>query len=253
MHRTADASHPNQVKAERVFLTADWRYLAMLNYEVDAKLLAPFVPSGTELDAWEGKIFLSLIGFQFLRTRLFGFLRIPHHTNFEEVNLRFYVRRQVGAEVRRGVVFIRELVPRRAIAFAARVFYNENYLAVPMTHHISKDENSGLQVSYRWRSGHQWNEIKLQTEGHPKVPCEGSVEQFITEHYWGYAAQPAVSSVEYRVTHSPWRVWQVREFTFRGNAEKLYGSEFSEILRGQPQSAFLAEGSNVTVMRGRKI
>jgi uncharacterized protein YqjF (DUF2071 family) len=253
MHQTVQSSHRTKVDAERVFLTANWRYLAMLNYEVDPKLLIAFVPSGTELDSWEGKIFLSLIGFQFLRTRLFGFLPIPHHTNFEEVNLRFYVSRQVGAEVRRGVVFIRELVPRGAIAFVARSFYNENYVAVPMTHNVREVENGDLRVNYRWRSEHQWSEINVKTEGDPEVPSEGSAEQFITEHYWGYAAQPSGPSVEYRVTHPTWRVWQARESSFKGNAEKLYGNEFSGILRGQPHSAFLAEGSNVAVMRGRRI
>ena len=108
----------------------------MLNYEVDASLLLPFLPAGTELDRWSEKVFVSLVGFRFLKTKMFGLLPIPMHSNFEEVNLRFYVRRQAGNEVRRGVVFIREMVPRRAIAFVARSFYNENYVAMPMAHEI---------------------------------------------------------------------------------------------------------------------
>ena len=95
------------VTSDRVFLTAEWRNLAMLNYEVDAGLLLPFVPAGTELDDWNGKVFVSMVGFRFLKTKLFG-LTIPFHSNFDEVNLRFYVRRREGDEVRRGVVFIEE-------------------------------------------------------------------------------------------------------------------------------------------------
>src|SRR5258708_22903902 len=104
----------------------------MLNYEVDASLLLRFVPAGTEIDRWKGRVFASLVGFRFLKTKLLGFLPIPMHSNFEEVNLRFYVRRHVGEEVRRGVVFIRELVPPRPIAFVARTFYKENYVALPI-------------------------------------------------------------------------------------------------------------------------
>jgi len=225
----------------------------MLNYEVDARLLLPFVPAGTELDRWNGKAFVSLVGFRFLKTKLFGFLPVPMHSSFEEVNLRFYVRRQAGGEVRRGVVFIREMVPRRAIAFVARTFYNENYVALPMAHEIRYVGDNSLRVAYRWRNENRWSEINLETAGNSELPGEGSVEQFITEHYWGYAAQPGSGCVEYRVTHPSWRVWQVRRSAFEGDAEKFCGQDIAAVLRGEPQSAFLAEGSAVTVMRGRKL
>jgi uncharacterized protein YqjF (DUF2071 family) len=225
----------------------------MLNYEVDASLLLPFLPAGTELDRWSEKVFVSLVGFRFLKTKMFGLLPIPMHSNFEEVNLRFYVRRQAGNEVRRGVVFIREMVPRRAIAFVARSFYNENYVAMPMAHEIRAVGDSGLKVAYRWRSEKCWSGINLETDGDSELPAEGSVEQFITEHYWGYAAQPRGGCVEYRVKHPQWRVWQVRQSAFDGDAAKFYGKDIAAVLRGKPQSAFLAEGSAVTVMRGRRL
>jgi hypothetical protein len=151
------------------------------------------------------------------------------------------------------VVFIREMVPRRAIAFVARAFYNENYVALPMTHEIRSVGDNSLRVAYRWRSGNYWSGVSLETEGVSELPAEGSVEQFITEHYWGYAAQPRGGCVEYRVTHPPWRVWQVRQSALEGDAEKFYGKEIAAVLRGKPHSAFLAEGSPVTVMRGRRL
>ncbi len=246
MNRIARSDYPNYVGSDRVFLTAEWQYLAMLNYEVDAAMLLPLVPAGTELDRWNGKVFASLVGFRW-------FLPIPMHSNFEEVNLRFYVRRQAGSEVRRGVVFIREFVPRRAIAMVARTFYKENYVALPMAHEIRSAGDNRLRVAYRWRSGNLWNEMNLETDGDSKLPGEGSVEQFITEHYWGYSAQPGSGCVEYRVTHPSWRVWQVRGSAFEGDAEKLYGRELATVLEGKPQSAFLAEGSAVTVMWGRRL
>jgi uncharacterized protein YqjF (DUF2071 family) len=224
----------------------------MLNYEVDASLLLPFLPAGTELDQWHGTNFVSLVGFRFLQTRLFGFLPVPFHSNFDEVNLRFYVRRRVNDEVRRGVVFIREMVPRRAIALVARTFYNENYCAVPMSHEI-RSTGDGLRVAYRWGSGQSGNEIKLETKGSSELPRDESAEQFITEHYWGYAAQRGGGCVEYRVTHPSWRVWQVGQAAFEGDAEQFYGKELAAVLQSRPQSAFLAEGSAVTVMRGQRL
>ncbi len=225
----------------------------MLNYEVDASLLRPFVPAGTELDQCGGKNFVSLVGFRFLRTRLFGFLPIPLHSNFDEVNLRFYVRRRVADEVRRGVVFIREIVPRRAIAFVARTFYNENYCAAPMSHEIRSTGEGQLSVAYRWRRDQCGNEIRLETKGSSELPQVESAEQFITEHYWGYAAQPDGGCVEYRVAHPSWRVWQTRQAAFEGDAATFYGNDLAAVLRGKPASAFLAEGSAVTVMRGRRL
>lgn len=225
----------------------------MLNYEVDPALLLSLVPNGTELDCWNGKVFVSLVGFRFLKTKLFGLLPIPMHSNFEEVNLRFYVRRQTRTEVRRGVVFIREMVPRLAIAFVARTFYNENYVALPMTHEIRSLGDNGVSVAYRWRNGKCWSGINLETDGNPQLPGEGSVEQFITEHYWGYAAQPGRGCVEYRVMHPSWRVWQVRQAAFAGDAEAFCGKDIAAVLRGKPESAFLAQGSAVTVMRGQRL
>jgi uncharacterized protein YqjF (DUF2071 family) len=254
MNRTTRSNHPNHVGVDdRTFLTAEWQHLAMLNYDVDASLLLPLVPAGTELDRWKGNVFVSLVGFLFLKTRLFGFMPMPMHSNFEEVNLRFYVRRQMGSKARRGVVFIKEMVPRRAIAFLARTFYNENYVAVPMAHEIRCDGDNSLRASYRWQSKECWSEIKLETDGQSELPSEGSAEQFITEHYWGYAAQPDGSCMEYQVTHPSWRVWQARASAFDGNAEEFYGEKIASVLGGKPHSAFLAEGSAVTVMRGRRL
>jgi uncharacterized protein len=258
MNRTVGRNHLKYVGADRVFLTAEWRNLAMLNYQVDACLLLPFVPAGTELDRWNDQVFISVVGFRFLKTKLLGFLPIPMHSNFDEVNLRFYVRRQAGDELRRGVVFIREIVPRRAIALVARTFYHENYVALPMAHEIRSIAANRLRVAYRWsseklRGENRWSTISLETEGDSELPGEGSIEQFITEHYWGYAAQPGGGCMEYRVTHPSWRVWQARQSAFEGDAEKLYGRDIAAALRGEPQSAFLAEGSAVTVMRGRRL
>ena len=236
----------------RIFLTAEWRNLVLLNYEVDASLLPPFVPAGTEIDSWNEKVFVSLVGFQFLKTRVFG-LPIPLHANFDEVNLRFYVRRREGNEVRRGVVFIREIVPRRAIALVARTFYNENYVALPMTHDIRATDGGGIAAAYRWQHRRNWSQIHCESQGNPQPLLDGSEEQFIAEHYWGYAAQRDGSCVEYQVTHPLWRVWQARHAEFHGNVEGLYGREFAAVLAGEPASAFLAEGSAVTVMRGRKL
>lgn len=239
------------MERERIFLTAKWQYLAMLNYQVDPILLSQFVPAGTEFDSWNGKTFVSLVGFRFLRTRVCG-IPIPFHCNFDEVNLRFYVRRSAGGEIRRGVVFIKEIVPRWAIAAVARSFYNEKYVALPMSHQI-ETHAAGFSAEYGWRSGSEWNRIRVNGVGNPLLPSPGSEEEFITEHFWGYSTLVDGATAEYRVAHPSWRVWNGQDAKFEGDTGELYGPELAAILSGKPSSAFLAEGSEVTVFRGQRI
>jgi uncharacterized protein YqjF (DUF2071 family) len=236
---------------EKTFLTAEWRHLAMLNYQVDPVLLAKFKPGGTEIDCWNGRAFVSLVGFRFLKTKVCG-ISIPFHSNFDEVNLRFYVRRLVGGEIRRGVVFVKEIVPSWAIAAVARSVYNESYEALPMTHQV-RPTGSGLSAEYGWRSNIGWNRISFSAAGDPTLPKDGSEEEFITEHFWGYSALADGATVEYRVAHPSWRVWSECNARFEGDGTDLYGPELASALVGPPSSAFLAEGSAVKVFRGQKI
>ena len=242
----------------RPFLTARWRYLAMLNYEVPPEILAPLVPAGTELDSWGGKTFASVVGFLFLDTRVRG-IAIPGHRNFEEVNLRFYVRRKAADGWRRGVVFVKEIVPRLAIAGTARLLYGEKYVALPMRHALIGDPDGGdparggMYVTYGWRFRGRWNGIGAVVEGSPQEAAPGSEEEFITEHYWGYSSLRGGGCVEYRVEHSRWRVWHLLRPVLDCDVAGLYGPSFAGPLAGEPSSAFLADGSEVTVYKGCRL
>jgi hypothetical protein len=218
----------------------------MLNFVVDPRLLASLVPPATEIDFENSETFLSVVGFLFLDTRVLG-LPLPLHRDFEEVNLRFYVRRKSADTWRRGVVFIRELVPRRAIATVARVFYGENYVALPMKHQIDHVDLK-LSVDYSWRRGSKWESLSMRASGEPQSIPAGSHAEFITEHYWGYTCVRAGCS-EYRVEHPRWKVWNAENFEFSADVAELYGQQFVEPLTAPPRSAFIADGSPITVER----
>jgi len=223
----------------------------MLNYEIDPALLGAFVPPGTELDSFEGKTYLSLVGLRFARTKLFGSIAIPFHKNFDEVNLRIYVRRREGSELRRGVTFIREIVSLPAVTLVARTVFAENYMTLPLHHAIDLNESGG-SIEYSWTSRQQRFRIHAQTQGTPSRAAEGSLEQFISEHYWGYA-QRRHSSLEYHVTHDRWRIWRATKAVFEGDGAGLYGLEFGRALAQPPRSAFIADGSPVLVFVGKRI
>ena len=232
-----------------VFLRAEWRSLVMINYAVDRAILDPLVPRGVELDLWEGAALVSMVGFLFLDCRVLG-VPIPFHRNFEEVNLRFYVRRKIGGEWRRGVVFVREIVPRHAIAFVARVAYNEPYIALPMRHEVPLDAG---RFTYSWKFRGRWNSLTAATRGECAPIVSGSEEEFIFEHYWGYTPQRDGGTMEYQVEHPPWRVWQTESSSLDCDVAALYGESFAKPFSAKPHSAFVAEGSRISVRRGSRV
>jgi len=239
----------------RVFLAAEWRWLAMLNWRVPAELLEPLVPRGTELDRWRGDAWVSIVGFLFRDTRVLG-VPIPWHRDFEELNLRFYVKRHERDEIRRGVCFIREIVPRVAIATVARLAYNEPYVALPMRHTIGAMRGDGAGpelVEYAWRHPRGAGRLRVTPIGAAAPLRAGSAEEFITEHYWGYTRQRDGGTVEYRVEHPRWNVWGVSTATIDGPLEALYGEAMAAVLRRPPDSGMLADGSPVTVSAPRRL
>jgi uncharacterized protein YqjF (DUF2071 family) len=237
-----------------IFLRARWRHLAVLNYEIEPAVLEPFLPPGLEIDYWHGRTYISLVAFLFERTRLCG-LAIPFHCNFPEVNLRFYVQRPLDDGMRRGVVFLRELAPRRAVAFVARKYYGEKYFAVPMRACIDPDKRYktiALRARYTWRYADKCYAIEVQSNAVPRYPEAGSLEEFIIEHYWGYSAGPGGHNrlIEYEVEHPRWIIRPAETAFFTGDAARLYGPRFAEVLCRMPNSAFLVDGSEVRVRRG---
>ncbi len=233
------------------FLTAEWRKLALANYDVAPNLLKPYLPHGTELDIWNGRCYVSLVGFMFKNVRLLG-LKIPFHTEFEEVNLRFYVRHFAEGEWKRGVVFINEFVPKTAIALVANTIYKERYKAMPMRHHW-REVTASQEVQYDWKLRGQWHSFKIEAglELLPMLP--GSEAEFITEHYWGYSRQGAGKTIEYQVTHPKWEVYEVNRHEIQVDFAKNYGEDFRLLNDIKPTSVMLAEGSPITVESRRKI
>lgn len=243
----------NHTKVPRVFLTAEWRHLVMLNYVVEPALLERYVPRGTELDKWNGNTYVSIVGFLFNKTRIKG-VPIPFHSSFEELNLRFYVRRQAEDGWRRGVVFIRELVPKRMVAFVARSVYNEKYSYAPMSHEINRDANGQVtDLRFDWKYRGTPSHLSVALANAPQPLHDGSEEEFIAEHYWGYAAQRDGGTMEYRVAHPRWSVATATDVSFACDIETLYGPEFVTPLTREPSSAFYATGSAVEVYDGVRI
>lgn len=226
-------------------LTAEWRYLVLVNWAVEPSLLLRHVPAGTELDSWGGRIWLSLVGFRFLETRVLGIL-VPWHGDFPEINLRFYVRRKAGGQ--RGVVFLREMVPRSAVALLARLLYREPYVIREMRSAAPAQpiEEPGV-VAYAWKQRGRWNRFGVTAVGAPSLAAERSEEAALTEQSWGYNSAGGRRTLMYPVEHPRWRIWRVKDLVLDVDAAGEYGPELGAAISGPPASAFLAEGSPVRV------
>lgn len=234
----------------KTFLQAEWRKLAMASYAVDQKILEPYLPYKTELDLWNGTCYVSLVGFMFLNTRVKGF-KIPFHTNFEEVNLRFYVRFREGEEWKRGVVFLKEIVPRRALTWVANTLYGENYETMPMDHTWELKDGL-LNVAYKWKK-RDWNSLSVAADPKPHEMEAGSEAEFITEHYWGYTKLNDQNTSEYGVEHPRWQIYDTKNYSVDVQFGRVYGQAFEFLNREKARSVFLAEGSEIFVKEGRVI
>ena len=232
-----------------IFLTAEWRKLMMVNYVVDPQTLKKYVPGKTELDTWNGQCFISLVAFMFINTKVKG-CRIPFHGDFEEVNLRFYVRYKDGHQWKRGVVFIREFVPLPMVTVVANTLYQERYRTIPMKHKWTSDFNR-IHVEYKWKRK-EWHSVSVECSNQPTPIVPESEMEFITQHFWGYSQKQGYTS-EYRVDHEPWHAYEMRENAIHVNYAECYGSEFGFIDALSPHSIYLAEGSPITVFRDRRI
>jgi uncharacterized protein YqjF (DUF2071 family) len=247
------------------FLTAEWRKLIMAQYAVDPAILKPYLPGGLELDTYNKECFVSLVGFLFDRVRLKG-LPIPFHTTFEEVNLRFYVKRPMpDGTLRRGVVFISEIVPKPAITWTARALYGEAYRTAA-TRHLWRTSPSPqaaqaeLDISYAWqlprpRRSNKWQHLSVQADATPTAIAPGSMEEFITEHYWGYTLHTGLiprrgATGEYGVAHPRWQVYPIRSTQVAADFGALYGRAFANLTEREPDHVLLAEGSRIAIRSG---
>jgi uncharacterized protein YqjF (DUF2071 family) len=227
------------------FLKAEWNNLALLNYDVNPEILKPYIPNGTELDYWNDKCYISLVGFMFENVKLLG-LKIPFHTHFEEVNLRFYVKRFENNEWKRGVVFIKEIVPKPALTFFANTIYKEHYETLPIFHSVNFEREDKRLFTYGWKKQNFKNSFTLITETELSDIETQSEAEFITEHYFGYT-KTYKGTYEYEVKHPRWQQYKVKNYFMNIDFKSTYGDTFEFLEKQRPISIILAKGSKISV------
>ncbi len=236
---------------QRKFLAAEWQNLIMANYIVDPGILSAYLPAKTELDFHNGNTYVSLVGFMFAETSIFG-IKIPFHINFEEVNPRFYVRYNDNGNWKKGVVFIKEIVPKYAISFVANTIYREKYCCMPMKN-FKHNKEKEIQIGYHWKSKTQWNKLEVVAKNITVPMQPGSEEEFIAEHYWGYSKYSSSKTFEYAVEHPAWQVYPVTSCLVDCDFEGLYGKDFAFLKTKKPDSLFLAKGSPIAVLHKTRL
>jgi hypothetical protein len=234
------------------FLKAQWKNLALINYEIDATRLEKYIPNGTEIDFWNGKCYISLVGFMFENVKLLR-LKIPFHGNFEEVNLRFYVKRFENGEWKRGVVFIKEIVPKPALTIVANTVYKEHYQTLRMKHSITENKQEKIDFVYQWKTENKWNTILIETQKEPIEIEANSEAEFITEHYFGYTKVNNKKTFEYEVKHPRWQQYRVTNHNLDVDFKKTYSKEFEFLNNQKPISVMLAVGSEISVENKKRI
>lgn len=226
----------------KVFLTAEWRNLINLTYRVPAGVLEPILPKGVELDLFEGHAHLSLVAFDFVNTRVKG-VKIPFHVDFPEINLRYYV--QSGGH--RGVVFIKELVPKHCIAFIAQRFYNEPYQSFPMESHHETLADGRLKSLHKvWKEEQEYR-LETLAGAEKSIPPTDSAAHFFKEHDLGFGVDKRGETLIYEVSHPVWETRDIQDLKLNFDFGKIYGPQWAFLKDLQPQFSLFAEGSAIKV------
>ena len=229
----------------KTFLKANWEDIVMVNYAIDPSVLQPYLPFGVEVDMHEGQCFVSLVGFQFNKSNIFG-IPMPFYGSFDEVNLRSYVKSTEGDEIRRGVVFISEVVPYKIVAVMANQLYKEHYSVAKMKSSILI-ENGLKTIDYHWqpKSGDYFIKTTFESQSNPIAA--DSLEEFIYEHYYGFTKVNEVETWEYRVNHPRWETNKIIAYNINCDFEAMYGTDFSFLNSQKPYSVYNALGSEVSI------
>ena len=232
------------------FLKASWENIIMANYQVPVSVLKPYLPKGTEIDLFENKAYVSLVGFLFRDTKIFN-IPIPLLGTFAEVNLRFYVTRKEGSALKRGVEFINETVPYKAVAWLANKLYKEHY-SVATVNYTWDINDTTKKIMYQWEQHKNQNQIYIEAENKEHLMPTNSFEEFIFEHYVGYTQVNATSTEEYDIYHPRWKINKILKYTIACDFDKNYGADFAFLNLTTPTSVFMAEGSDIEVKWKRK-
>lgn len=227
----------------KLFLKARWENLILASYRVNPDLLLEYLPKELELDTINQDAFMSLVAFNFIDTKVKG-IKVPFHINFPEINLRFYVKE--ASKGRRGVIFVREFVPRFFISFFANTLFNENYSSIPMKCILDKnpDEiNCRHEIKYKETSYY----INLTVENKTFVPPNGSKEHFFKEHEWGFGRTRKGATLVYRVEHPFWKIYPVTKFEHNFDFGTIYGDKWNFLNNEKPCNVTFARGSEIKV------
>lgn len=232
----------------KVFLTARWEHLILITYAVPHEKLLPHIPKGLKPDILDGKCFASLVAFDFKDTKVKG-MKVPFHINFPEINLRFYVQREDTGE--RGVVFIRELVPKYMIELIANVVYNEPYKCIPMKSRL--ETNGKIKLEHKIEYNGKPYHIKVEAENNPYTPPPGSTEHFFKEHSWGFGKTKKGETLVYKVDHPIWEIFPVTDVKHNFDLGAIYGKEWEFLNDSEPYNVTFAKGSPVKVYGAEKL
>lgn len=234
-------------KDKKVFLEAKWQRLLSANYVIDPDILTPHIPEGTRLELYNDKCYVSLVAFRYADTKLMK-VRVPFHQMFEEINLRFYVMREVTPNVWRSeVAFTKLFFPKRTLTMVAKRIYKENYETYNMMHQWEEDDQH-FHTSYGLNKG-KWHQFGVTSEKERQVILLDSPEYFFSKHYWGTSQINDRSSTIYEIEHPEWSTFKTVKTDISFDFGLVFGSEFHALSDTEPESVHLFDGSQVTVYK----
>ena len=179
-------------------ITMSWHDLLFIHFEVEVSALRAAVPSGLELDLWQGKAWVGVVPFYMSQVGPPALNQLPWTSRFEELNVRTYVT-QGG----RGGVFFFSLDAANWLAvLTARARFHLPYFWARM---LLEHDGSAIRYRSRRRLGPPARfEASYGPSGAPYRSEPGSLEHWLTERYCLYTTDGAGRVYRGEIHHLPW-------------------------------------------------
>jgi uncharacterized protein len=181
-----------------------WYDLLFAHWEIEPELLQPFIPSGLQLDTYQGKAWIAVVPFRMSGIRLKYMPSIPYTSNFPEINVRTYVTYQGKP----GVYFFSLDASNYLAVKVAKSFFH-----LPYYHSKIEVRSEGASIKYHSYRKKSREEFRFKGNYQPISDVfhaeRGSLEYWLTERYCLYTEK---YNRLYRgeIHHPPWPLQQAR-------------------------------------------
>lgn len=232
-------------RLRRSILGQRWTELAYFHWPYDPAEVQRLLPAGVVVDTFDGAAWVGLIPFEMRDVRIGGSPPVPWLGSFIEINVRTYVRDDIG---RRAVWFFSLDVPRLAIVAVARSMFALPYCWAQTEHDVDGDHHR-YRMMRRWpRSASARADLRWRVGAQLEGDDVSELDHFLTAR-WGLLTTRRGRVLHGGVHHERWPLHHVEGVSIDQDLIEAAGLSSPT---GQPRTLY-SPGVDVDVTWLRRI